>query len=91
MSWVRRLLTAVLIVEEQQEIIRKQRRLLQIKDAQAEARKLEYVRNTRDLIENFWIAQEGGIDVREPLLLGLRDLRDEVARLEEHAPCEFPS
>lgn len=49
-----------------------------------ERMRLEHARSTRDLIEQFWICQEGGIDVREPLLNGLRDMRDEVARLEEH-------
>lgn len=61
----------------QQEIIRAQR-------AQMDQMQLEYARNTRDLLENFWIAQESGMDVREPLLIGLKDMRDAVARLEEH-------
>ena len=46
---------------------------------------LEYARSTRDLIEAFFVVQQSGDDVRESLLAGLEDLRDEVARLEEHS------
>lgn len=49
------------------------------------AQQLEYARNTRDLIEAFFVVQQSGEDVRDSLLEGLNDLRDEVARLEEHA------
>ena len=47
--------------------------------------KLEHVRQIRDLIEQFWLAQEAGLDVRDALHAGLEDMRDHVARLEEHA------
>lgn len=53
--------------------------------AQAAQHELEHARNVRDLVEQFWITQEAGIDVREPVLQGLEDLRDQVARLEEHS------
>lgn len=47
--------------------------------------KLEHIRETRDLVEQFFIAQEAGLDVRDALEAGLNDLRDHVARLEEHS------
>lgn len=53
--------------------------------AENERLKLQHVRQTRDLVEQFWISQEAGLDVREQLFAGLTDLRDHVARLEEHA------
>lgn len=71
---------ALAVMRRQQEIIHAQR-------AELDQMQLEYARNTRDLLENFWIAQESGMDVREPLLIGLKDMRDAVARLEEHI-CE---
>lgn len=46
---------------------------------------LEHVRNTRDLIQQFIIALDGDTDaLRDNLSAGLRDLSDQVARLEEH-------
>ena len=46
---------------------------------------LEHARNTRNLLESFLLCLETPeIDVREPILLGLRDLSDEIARMEEH-------
>ena len=46
---------------------------------------LEHARNTRNLLTAFLVCLESPeIDVREPILLGLRDLSDEIARLEEH-------
>lgn len=46
---------------------------------------LEHIRAVRDLVEQFFIAQEAGLDVRDQLEAGLTDLRDHVARLEEHS------
>ena len=61
-------------IQEQQEVFEKITRQQQ----------LEYARSTRDLIEAFFVVQQSGDDVRDSLLAGLQDLRDEVARLEEH-------
>lgn len=66
------------IARDQREVIMEQRAMMQ-------QMRLEYARCTRDLIEQFWITQEAGIDVRDELREGLRDLQDEVARLEEHS------
>ena len=66
------------LVRDQAEVIKMQR-------AQMERMQLEYARNVRDLIEAFFVAQQSGEDVRDQLLEGLRDLQDEVARLEEHS------
>lgn len=70
-------LRALDAMRRQTEIIRAQR-------SEMDQMQLEHARNVRDLLENFWIAQEAGMDVREPLLIGLQDMRDAVARLEEH-------
>lgn len=78
MNLLRRLLVT-------QRALSRQERAIELLLWKVEQMKLEHARSTRDLIENFYFAQERGVDVREPLLLGLRDLRDEVARLEEHA------
>lgn len=46
---------------------------------------LQHTRHTRDLIQQFILGLDGDTDVlRESLSLGLRDLSDQVARLEEH-------
>ena len=52
-------------------------------DAQHARLTLQYTRNVRDLVQQFLIAQEAGIDVREDLEKGLCDLKDHVALLEE--------
>lgn len=83
MSWVRRLLSLDLLGSAL-DLNARQQRVIDYLRAERERERLQYARNTRDLIEHFWIAQEAGLDVREPLLNGLQDLRDEVARLEEH-------
>lgn len=72
------------LMREAAELLDAQRGLIALLKAQKADMQLEHARSTRDLIEQFWICQEGGIDVREPLLIGLQDLRDQVARLEEH-------
>lgn len=81
MSWILRRVSlysrATDLLCRQSEIIRAQR-------SEMDQMQLEYARNVRDLLENFWIAQESGMDVREPLMIGLRDMEDAVARLEEH-------
>lgn len=74
----------IVIAQEQQAVISDQRRIITQKTRELEEMRLESARSTRDLVEQFWICQEGGIDVREPLLIGLQDMRDQVARLEEH-------
>ena len=74
----------LLIAEEQQAVISDQRRLINRKQREIEQLKLQHIRTTRDLIEQFWLAQVAGTDVREELQQGLSDLRDHVARLEEH-------
>ena len=84
MSFLRRLLSldvigrSIALNVEQDATIKRQREEI--------ARlKLEHIRQTRDLVEQFWIVQEAGTDVREALFAGLSDLRDHVARLEEHS------
>ena len=52
-------------------------------DAQHKRLTLEHTRNVRDLVQQFLIAQQEGIDVSEDLEKGLCDLKDHVARLEE--------
>ena len=59
--------------------------LIERLNATIEEQRLEYARNTRDLIEAFLVVQTSGEDVRDGLIAGLNDLRDEVARLEEHS------
>ena len=76
MMFLRRRLWA--LVRDQAEVIKMQR-------LQMERMQLEYARNVRDLIEGFFVVQQSGEDVRDELLEGLRDLQDEVARLEEHS------
>lgn len=70
---------AVRVVQAQQESIKH----LHYQLARAE---LQYARSCRDLIGHFLYSLENEIDVAEQLRAGLRDLNDEVARLEEHAP-----
>lgn len=68
------------IVKRQQAIILELQSLIVIKE-------LEEARSTRDLIESFLIAldqPEHEEHIRSRLMLGLRDLQDHVARLEEH-------
>lgn len=65
-------------------LVRDQNEVIKLQRQQMAFMRLEYARSTRDLIEQFFIAQESGVDVREPLQIGLRDMEDEVARLEEH-------
>lgn len=83
MSFIRRLLNldvlghAVALNAQQDETIKAQREEIQ-------RLKLEHLRQVRDLIEQFWIVQESGQDARETLWAGLNDMRDHVARLEEH-------
>lgn len=66
-------------------VIEHQNRLIQQWQTYSQQRELQYTRNVRDLVENFLIVQSEGIDVRDELLAGLRDLNDHVARLEEHS------
>ena len=73
------------VAHEQQEVIFSQRRLLNRKQAEIEELKLSHIRSVRDLVEHFLYSQQQGFDVTEQLEEGLRDLRDHVARLEEHA------
>lgn len=77
---------AVVVAHEQRAVISEQRRLIDLKDAEIERLKLDHVRAVRDLVEQFFICQMAGTDVTEDLERGLEDLRDHVARLEEHAP-----
>ena len=74
----------LLIATEQQAVISDQRRIITRQQAEIEKMKLEHIRTCRDLVEQFWIAEVAGTDVREELQQGLSDLRDHVARLEEH-------
>lgn len=53
-----------------------------------ERAELESVRNARDIIQRFLWALENDVDqdeLADTLRLGLTDLSDHVARLEEHA------
>ena len=77
--------TAVSVAQEQQAVIYDQRRIIDRQQAEIEELKLQHVRNVRDLVEQFFIASMAGVDVTEDLEKGLCDLRDHVARLEEHA------
>ena len=83
-SFLRRLMNYDLVVYLAEE---RRKKVYEIERLQAEMGQLQlaHARNVRDLIENFWIVQEAGLDVREELEAGLQDLRDHVARLEEHA------
>jgi hypothetical protein len=76
---------AVGVAREQQTIIHDQLRLITRKQAEIEELKLSHIRSVRDLVEHFLYSQQQGIDVTEDLERGLEDLRDHVARLEEHA------
>lgn len=67
-----------------QEVVKEQGEKIDNLERQLQALRLEHTRNLRDLVEHFFIAQEAGLDVRDELEAGLRDLQDEVARQEEH-------
>ena len=66
------------LLRAQSEVIRQQRLLIH-------KERLEHARGVSHLLESFLVAQERGVDVTETVMLGLRDMLDEVARLEEHA------
>lgn len=72
------------LMREARDLIRAQSALIDGLQAQLTAYELMHVRAVRDLVEQFLYAQEAGIDVRDELLDGWRDLADHVARLEEH-------
>jgi hypothetical protein len=76
---------AITVGVQQQEIIREQRDTIERQNLYIQQVQLEHTRSVRDIVEHFLIAHEQGIDVRDDLLDGLRDLNDHVARLEEHA------
>lgn len=80
MSFLRR----VSLYSRASDLIYRQSKIIAAQRREMDEMQLEYARNVRDLLENFWIAQESGMDVREPLLIGLQDMQDAVARLEEH-------
>lgn len=68
-------------------VVLEQKDMLARKDAEIASLRLEHARNIRDLLEKFLVCHEHPeIDVREPILLCLRDLYDEIARMEEHSP-----
>jgi hypothetical protein len=67
------------------ELIDRQRALIDLLHGRLREQELSHARSTRDLIEQFLIAHESGTDVRDELLAGLRDLSDQVARMEEHS------
>ena len=82
MNWfLRRLLNLdAALVDLQREVIVSQQ-------AEFVRADLEHARNVRNLIEQFLVALETPeIDIRNDLMQGLSDLKDHVARLEEHAP-----
>lgn len=72
------------LIREAIVVIRAQQAALDMCERSLAMYELMHVRSTRDLVEQFLIAQESGIDVRDELLDGWRDLADHVARLEEH-------
>lgn len=64
----------------------RQDQVIRAEEALEQAR-LEHARNTRNLLEKFLVCLETPeIDVRDPILQGISDLSDEIARMEEHAP-----
>lgn len=65
------------LVHDQHECINRMR-------VEMNRRELEHGRSTRDLIEQFLIIQMRGEDVTAGLEQALIDLRDQVARMEEH-------
>lgn len=92
-SWVlRRILGAdvndvLRIAHEFHQITLSQRHVIARQQAEIMRLKLEYSRWGRDIVSQFLVAQQAGTDLRDALTLALRDLDDEVARLEEHAPA----
>lgn len=85
--------TLLKVASEQMDVIRDQRAVIETMqdriegyEASQRAQHLHHSRHVRDLVEQFFLALECGADVTEELEAGLSDLRDEVARLEEHAP-----
>ncbi len=75
------------MLETAVDVLGDQRAIIHYLQEEASARRLEYARNTRDLIEHFLITldePELHGQVRHQLLDSLTDLSDEVARLEEH-------
>lgn len=67
------------------DIAQQQREVIEILSAQLQQKDLENTRNVRNLVEQFLVVQSEGVDVRDDLIQGLRDLNDQVARLEEHS------
>lgn len=64
--------------------LRQQQTIGRLLDEQ-QKNQLEYARTTRNLVEHFLVALEHPeFDYRSDILKGLRDLEDEIARLEEH-------
>ena len=45
---------------------------------------LDHTRFVRNMVSEFLVVQESGIDIRDLLIAGLQDMDDEIARREEH-------
>lgn len=79
MNWLYRILTAEITERK----VAEQEKAIELLLWKIEQMKLDHIRSTRGLVEQFFLAQENGVDVTEPLLDGMRDLDDHIARLEE--------
>jgi hypothetical protein len=85
-SFLQRVLNLDLLAELAQ-VARGQQAVILSLQSEIGMMKLIHARAVRDLIEQFLISldhPEHEDELRERLFLGLRDLSDEVARLEEH-------
>ena len=76
---------AAQVVARKNRTIREMEVICAEKDAEIERLHLAHVRNVCDLIGNFIQGLEEGRDMNETLEAGLQDLKDHVARLEEHS------
>jgi hypothetical protein len=90
-GFLRRLLFSSDALDALIEVARSQSELIDLQNATIASLRsdllsldLAHIRNLRGVVEHFLIASESGIDVRDDLLDGLRDLSDHIARLEEH-------
>lgn len=80
MNLISRLVLAPVL---QREIFVKDR-AIELLMQQMELQELEHTRFIRKMVEQFLIVQESGVDVRDALIAGLRDMDDEIARKSEH-------
>ena len=73
------------VAHDYRDVVQEQKDIIARLNDEKSIMQLEHARNTRDILIAFLRCIDSPeIDVREPILLGLRDLSDEIARLEEH-------